>query len=214
MNETDFQVRALTRKSLADVDVIQLGLLGCQVVRGDLTNPDSLRAALEGCFGVFLVINPWEADLKTIIQQTRNAVDTMRTCNISHLVWRYEMSLATSLYHWFFLAYVFFSTIPKHGDGTDVCASPSLAAMAQITEYIAESPHGAPSYTFVQPAWLMENMMDEFFLDRGNDETWLLRMNGGHEKISLAALEDVGKVVARIFENPSKYAGIGFLCDF
>src|SRR5215212_1913995 len=54
-----FDVRAITRK--ADSPAAQaLRELGAELVQGDLDDPASLRAALEGCYGAFGVTNFWE----------------------------------------------------------------------------------------------------------------------------------------------------------
>src|SRR5216684_5563766 len=75
-----FKVRALTRnpdkhRELAD-----------EVVEADLNSPETLNAAFEGAYGVFLVTNNWEEGTDEFKQAT-GAVRAAKNAGVNHLIW-------------------------------------------------------------------------------------------------------------------------------
>src|SRR6266550_3563012 len=75
-----FKVRALTRhpdkhRGLAD-----------EVVEADLDRAESLKAAFEGAYGVFLVTNFWEQGTDEFKQATA-AVRAAKDAGVKHFVW-------------------------------------------------------------------------------------------------------------------------------
>src|SRR4029077_16348693 len=75
-----FRVRALTRnpdkhRGLAD-----------EVVAAGLTRPETLRAAFEGAYGVFLVTNFWEEGADELKQATA-AMRAAKDAGVKHFVW-------------------------------------------------------------------------------------------------------------------------------
>src|SRR5256886_2199177 len=75
-----FKVRALTRnpgkhRELAD-----------EVVEADLDRPETLKAAFEGAYGVFLVTNFWEEGTDELKQATA-AVRAAKAAGVKHFVW-------------------------------------------------------------------------------------------------------------------------------
>src|SRR5712691_6154372 len=75
-----FKVRALSRnpgehRNLAD-----------EVVEADLDRPETLKAALEGAYGVFLVTNFWEGGTDELKQATA-AVRAAKNAGVKHFVW-------------------------------------------------------------------------------------------------------------------------------
>src|SRR6266446_2015332 len=75
-----FKVRALSRnpdkhRELAD-----------EVVKADLNRPETLKAALEGAHGVFLVTNFWEEGTDELKQATA-AVRAAKDAGVKHFIW-------------------------------------------------------------------------------------------------------------------------------
>src|SRR6266566_3303308 len=75
-----FKVRALTRhpdrhRGLAD-----------EVVEADLDRPETLKAAFEGAYGVFLVTNFWEPGTDELKQATA-AVRAAKEAGVKHFIW-------------------------------------------------------------------------------------------------------------------------------
>jgi hypothetical protein len=75
-----FKVRALTRNPAKHRE------LADEVIQADLARPESLRAALEGAHGVFLVTNAWEEGSDEI-QQATAAIRAAKDAGVKHLVW-------------------------------------------------------------------------------------------------------------------------------
>jgi uncharacterized protein YbjT (DUF2867 family) len=57
---TEYRVRAITRDANSSASKV-LKELGAEIVEADLTKPDSLPQAVEGCWGVFGVTNFYDA---------------------------------------------------------------------------------------------------------------------------------------------------------
>jgi uncharacterized protein YbjT (DUF2867 family) len=56
----EYRVRAITRDALSSSSKY-LGDLGAEIVQADLTKPETLSAAVRGCWGVFGVTNFYDA---------------------------------------------------------------------------------------------------------------------------------------------------------
>src|SRR6266481_3110268 len=75
-----FNVRALTRNPDKHRE------LGDEVVEADLNRPETLKAAFEGAYGVFLVTNFREAGIDELKQGTA-AVRAAKEAGVQHFVW-------------------------------------------------------------------------------------------------------------------------------
>src|SRR6266702_1980674 len=75
-----FKVRALTRHPA------QHRKLADEVVEADLDRPETLKAAFEGAYGVFLVTNFWEPGTDELKQATA-AVRAAKEAGVKHFVW-------------------------------------------------------------------------------------------------------------------------------
>jgi uncharacterized protein YbjT (DUF2867 family) len=79
-----FKVRCLTRKPESE-RARALVQAGAETVRGDLGNPESLQAAMKGCYGVFGVTNFWEYFAKEAFHG-KNLIDAVKQAEIEHFV--------------------------------------------------------------------------------------------------------------------------------
>ena len=177
-----FNVRALTRKPDSPA-AEALRALGAEIVQGDLDDPASLRAALEGCYGVFGVTNFWEHFAKEA-EQGRNLVNAVAEANVQHFI---------------------FSTLPpvaKETGGT--LRSPHFDLKAEHEE-LARSL-GIPS-TFVHVPFYYENFLYFFPPKPAGDGTYQFGVPQGDTPLAAISVEDVGAVVAPLFEEPEKYIG-------
>ncbi len=75
-----FKVRALSRNPDKHRDLAE------EVVKADLNRPETLQAAFEGAYGVFLVTNNWEEGTDELKQATA-AVRAARNTGVKHLIW-------------------------------------------------------------------------------------------------------------------------------
>ena len=82
-----FAVRVVTRNP-ASKSAEALEKRGVQVVKGDLIEPSSLRAAFEGAYGAFLVTNFWEpAQIENEAGIAVAAVKEARDAGVQHFIW-------------------------------------------------------------------------------------------------------------------------------
>jgi uncharacterized protein YbjT (DUF2867 family) len=175
-----FAVRCLTR----NVDSAKAQALkdaGAEVVQGDLDDVDSLRAALDGCYGAFGVTNFWEHFDKEY-QQGKNLVDAVQAAGIEHFV---------------------FSTLPYakkiSGGELDV---PHLDIKGQLEEYARSLGMNA---TFVHVAFYYENFLTFFPLQKQDDGSFAFGFPQGETPLATYAVEDTGGVVSAIFNDPARF---------
>jgi uncharacterized protein YbjT (DUF2867 family) len=182
LDRDHFDVRALTRK--ADSPAAQaLRDLGAEIAQGDLDDPSSLAAALEGCYGVFGVTNFWEHFGKER-EHGRNLVDAVAAANIQHFV---------------------YSTLPPIEKATGgALRSPHFDLKAESEEYARGL--GIPS-TFIHVPFYYENFLYFFPPRPAGDGTFQFGFPQGDTPLAAMSVEDVGRVVAPIFEHPELYLG-------
>jgi uncharacterized protein YbjT (DUF2867 family) len=75
-----FKVRALSRNPDKHRE------LAAEVVKADLNRPETLKAAFERAYGVFLVTNSWEKGTDELKQATA-AVRAAKDASVKHFIW-------------------------------------------------------------------------------------------------------------------------------
>lgn len=180
LRDGHFAVRCLTR-NVHSAKAQALKDAGAEVVQGDLDDADSLRAALDGCYGAFGVTNFWEHFGKEY-QQGKNLVDAVQAAGIEHFV---------------------FSTLPYakkiSGGELDV---PHLDIKGQLEEYSRSLGLNA---TFVHVAFYYENFLTFFPLQRQDDGSYAFGFPQGDTPLATYAVEDTGGVVSAIFNDPARF---------
>lgn len=83
--EDGWIVRALVRDPSKPAS-LALGVAGCELVEGDLDDPASLYAALDGCHGGYLVTTPRDVGPEGEAQEGIAFVDAAAHAGIEHLV--------------------------------------------------------------------------------------------------------------------------------
>jgi uncharacterized protein YbjT (DUF2867 family) len=182
LSRGNFAVRALTRnpgspaaKALAEG--------GAEVVKGDLDDPASIAAALEGVYGVYGVTNFWEHFAKEA-EQGRTLVSAVAAANVAHLV---------------------LSTLPPVEKATDgALRSPHFDIKAEYEEYARSLNIPA---TYIHVPFYYDNFLAFFPPRPAGDGTYQFGFPQGDTPLAAIAVEDVGRIVARIFEQPEKYLG-------
>jgi len=186
-----YAVRCLTRNTGSE-KAAALAALGAEVVQGDLDDSESLRRALDGCYGVFGVTNFWE-HFTAEERHGRNLIDAVAaTPGIEHFV---------------------FSSLPhakKISGGTlDV---PHFDIKAELEAYAREQP---VKTTFVHVAFYYENFLSFFPPQKQEDGSYAFGFPQGDTPLAGVAIEDAGGVIAAIFEQPEAFLGktVGIVGD-
>lgn len=177
-----YDVRALTRKD--DSPAAQaLRELGAEIVQGDLDDPASLTAALAGCYGAFGVTNFWEHYAHEDVHG-RNLVKAVADAGVQHFV---------------------FSTLPPIANATNgALKSPHFDIKAAHEDYARSL--GIPA-TFIHVPFYYENFLYFFPPRPAGDGTYQFGFPQGDTPLAAMSVQDVGPIVAAIFEQPEKYIG-------
>jgi len=80
------RVIGLTRDP-SSTSALALASRGVDVRRADLTDPDTLEAALTGANSLFAVTTPFETDTDTEVLQGRNLIEAASAARVEHLVY-------------------------------------------------------------------------------------------------------------------------------
>jgi uncharacterized protein YbjT (DUF2867 family) len=176
-----FKVRALTRnpgkhRKLAD-----------EVVEADLDRPETLKAAFEGAYGVFLVTNFWEPGADELKQATA-AVRAAKEAGVKHFIW---------------------STLPDvesiSGGKLHV---PHFTGKAKVDRIVKEA--GFAHHTFVIAPFFYQNLVGLLAPQKQEDGTlgWALPVDPTVRGIHMGDITEIGGIVAGAFAHPDQ-AGSG-----
>lgn len=175
----EFNLRAMTRHTDGDA-AKALRTAGVDVVYGDLDDPDSLRAALDGVWGVFGVQNTWEAGVEGEETQGKRLATLAREAGVEH--------------------YVYASVGSAHRN----TGIPHFDNKWRVEETVRSLKF--PSYVIYRPVFFMENLTSPWFLNGDSiysalEPTTVLQM---------IAVADIGKYAARTFTDADGLNGRAF----
>ena len=176
----DFAVRVASRNPHSAA-AQALAARGVEVVKADLLDAASLRAALAGSYGAFLVTNFWDpsqGERETEIGTA--AVEAARAAGVEHLVW---------------------STLPNSekltGGRLKVV---HFTGKAKVDAVVAAA--GFPRYTFVEAPMYFQNFQTLFApqpLPNGG-RGWALPVDPNARVIHAGDVSEVGRAVAAAFK--------------
>jgi uncharacterized protein YbjT (DUF2867 family) len=175
-----FRVRCLTRKPESE-RAQALAQSGAEVIRGDLGDPESLQAAMEGCYGVFGVTNFWEHFEKESFHG-KNLIDAVKEAEIEHFV---------------------FSTLPYKQEQPDgKLEVPHFDMKARMEEYGRSLKLRA---TYAHVAFYYENFLSFFLPKLQEDGSYMFGFPQGDTPLAAVSVEDIGGVIATIFDHPDEF---------
>lgn len=181
--KNQYQIKCLTRNPDSD-SAKQLKNQGVEVVKGDLSDKQSLIDAMKDCQYVFGVTNFWE-HFETELKHGYNLIDAVAASPIEHFV---------------------LSTLPsadRLSGGT--LSVPHFETKAKMEDYCRTKTR--INYTFVHPAFYFENFL--YFLppQKKEDNTFEFGFPQGNTPLAGIAIEDLGGIVCPIFDNTKAYVG-------
>lgn len=180
--ENNFAVRILTRNGQSE-KALALQQAGAEVVTGDLDDRESIKYAMKDCYGVFGVTNFWEHFEKEC-QQGKNLIDSVKEMNIEHFV---------------------LHTLPDYNKlSNGKYPTPHCDIKAALQAYT--NSQNIPS-TFVQVAFYYENFFTFFPLQKSADGSYSFGFPQGDTKLAMVSIDDLGLVVAAVFNHPAEYIG-------
>ena len=177
----NYNVRAFTRKAGSD-KAKALKEAGAEIFEGSMDDIESLRKAMQGCYGVFGVTSFWEHFNKEL-EQGKNLLNAVNESDIKHFV---------------------FSSLPgakKISNGK--YDAPHLDIKAELEEYSRSLNLKA---TYVHVAFYYDNFLSFFPPQKGLDDTYSFGFPQ-HNNLRAISIEDLGGIVLNIFDNPDEYIG-------
>jgi uncharacterized protein YbjT (DUF2867 family) len=178
---SQFKVRALTRNPGKHRELAE------EVVEADFDRPESLKAALEGAHGVFLVTNYWEGGTNELKQATA-VVRAAKDAGVKHFVW---------------------STMPDveaiSGGKFHV---PHFTGKAKIDGIVKQA--GFALHTFVIAPFYYQNLVGTVAPQKQADGSvgWALSLDPDVRCIHMGDISELGNIVAGAFAHPDE-AGNG-----
>lgn len=174
-----WRVRALTRKPESSASGA-LRAAGAEVVRCDMADLDSLRAAFDGVYGVFSVQNPMIAGHDGEVRQGQNVAEAAKAAGVQHVVYG------------------------SAGPGVRGTGVDSWEAKLIIADYLRslEVP-----LTVLRPMAFLELMTDKDFYPPVAIWHVMPKLAGDGTRIPWLAVDDLGAVAARAFGEPAVFVG-------
>jgi len=183
LKEGRFDVRLFVRNPNKD-KIRRFKEMGAEICVGNFDDPQSIRQALQGIYGVFLVTNFWECFNKEL-QQGKMFADCCREAGIRHLV------------------FSGLENVQQMSKGK--YDAPHFTLKAQIEEYIC-SLRNLP-YTFVHLGFYMQNLKTFYPAEKQSDGTIMLTLPTGDQKLGWVNVDDIGGVVKEIFNQRDQFLG-------
>jgi uncharacterized protein YbjT (DUF2867 family) len=178
----NYHVKCLTRNPDSDAAKALKGL-GAEIVKGDLADKASIVNAIQGCDGVFGTTNFWE-HFDGELQHGHNLIDAVEAAGISHFV---------------------LSSLPSSEKLSGGALSvPHFETKAKMENYCRTKE--IPT-TFVHPAFYYENFLSFFPPQRYEDGIYRFGFPQGDTPLAGIAIEDLGGIVAPIFDDPDRFIG-------
>ncbi|HEV2085455.1 MAG TPA: NmrA/HSCARG family protein [Gemmatimonadales bacterium] len=176
-----FKVRALSRNPDKHRD------LADEVVEADLDRPETLKAAFEGAYGVFLVTNFWETGADELKQATA-VVRAAKDAGVKHFIW---------------------STLPNVEAISDgKIHVPHFTGKAKIDRIVEDA--GFEHHTFVIAPFYYQNLAGALAPQKQPDGSlgWTLPLDPNARCIHMGDITELGNIVAGAFAHPDE-AGNG-----
>src|SRR2546422_1223997 len=176
-----FKVRALSRNPSMHSDLAE------EVVKADLSRPETLAAAFKGAYGVFLVTTP-SLEGTDERKQGAAAVQAARDAGVKHVVW---------------------STLPDveaiSGGKFHV---PAFTSTAKVDPIVTGA--GFANHTFVIAPFFYQNLAGAMAPQKQADGSmgWALPLNPSVRCIHMGDIRELGNIVAGTLAHPAQ-AGHG-----
>ena len=186
-----YAVRVVSRNP-ASTSAETLQKRGVRVVKGDLLEPSSLRAAFENAHGVFLVTNFWDpTQMSKETEIGHGAVKEARSAGVQHFIW---------------------STLPDAEKLTGGRLKlPHFTGKARVDAAVEAAQF--PRHTFVQAPFYFQNFLGRLApqpLPNGG-RGWAVPMDPAARVMHAGDVNDVGRTVVAAFAAGDKLRNGSYL---
>jgi uncharacterized protein YbjT (DUF2867 family) len=169
-----FRLRAMTRKIESDA-ARALAASGVELVKGDLDDAASLKAALIGAWGTLAVQNTWEAGVQKEEEQGKRLATVAREAGVQHFVYQ------------------------SVGSAHRQTGIPHFENKSRIEDTVRGL--GFPSHVIIRPVFFMENLLTPGFLN-GDKLCAALKPT---TVLQMIAVSDIGQYGARAFTDAARF---------
>lgn len=153
-----------------------------EVVRGDFRDRESLKKALSGADGTFLMGTPFEEGPGAEVINGKAMIDSCAEEGIGHIV---------------------YSSVCGADKRTGI---PHFDSKYEVEKHLRKS---GISYTILRPVWFMENFASPWYLP-SIEKGFLSTPLHPRRQLQMVSVGDIGKIVADAFTNPPRYLGKEF----
>lgn len=175
LRDRGFPVRGMTRNP-EKPEARALAGGGIELAAGDFNDPESLRRAMDGVYGVFAMSTPFEQGVGAEVEQGRALANAAQTSRITH--------------------YVFTSVA-----GADLKTGiPHFDSKHEIEMHVQRL--GFPYLTILRPVFFMENWFGQ---KQQIDAGVIAQPLSPDRKLQQIAAADIGKFAALAFEHPDQW---------
>lgn len=174
--QSGWKVRAMTR-DVTSAKAMALAQPGLELVKADLEDKASLTKALEGTYGVFAAITPYEKGVEAEARQGKNLIDAATRAAVSHFV---------------------YSSVGGADRNTGI---PHFESKWAIENHLVRS---TIPYTVLRPVSFMENFSNPFnkkAILAGRLESTL----DPEKPLQMIAVDDIGGFAAMAFDAPEQW---------
>lgn len=157
----------------------RIAAFGAELVTGDMNDLNRLKTVFQGAYGVYSVQNPYTSSFAAEIQQGKNVADAAKAAGIAHIV----------------------QGSAGFGEKTGIS---SWDSKLEIQEYMRslELP-----LTVLRPTAFMELIIDPGFYPMASTFHHMPRLVGADKKLTWLAMDDLGAIASRVFNDPQKFIG-------
>ncbi len=174
-----WKVKALVRDESKPA-AQEIKKLGAELVVGDMADSSSIDKALNGVYGIFSVQNFWQHGYEGELKQAKIVADAAKKANVKHFV---------------------LTSVGGAERKTDI---PHFEVKFEVETYIKSLKL---PYTIIRPVFFMENFNTMAKPSEAEGKTVLNMAIKKDTKLQIIAVDDIGAIVAIVFDNPEDYLG-------
>lgn len=174
-----WKVRAFVRDEKKE-SAIELEKSGAELYKGDMNDSESLDKAMDGVYGVFSIQNFWEHGYDGELNHGKAVADAAKKANVQHF-------LQSSV-----------------GGAERSTKLPHFDVKFEIEKYLKSL--NLP-VTVIRPVFFMENFKTWFKPVEADGKLTLNMAMKADTKLQMIAVDDIGAISAKIFDNPDKFIG-------
>ncbi len=174
-----WEIRALVRDE-NKAAAIELKKAGAELIKGDMSDSESLNKAMEGVYGVFSVQNFWEHGYEGELKHGKAVADAAKKAGVKHFL------------------------MSSVGGADRKTKLPHFDVKFEIEEYLKKLNL---TFTILRPVFFMENFTTWFKPAEAEGVYTFAMAMKADTKLQMIATDDIGGIAAIVFDNPEIYAG-------